>query len=157
MHTKLVPDLAILRTINDAMSKRSSTVRCRRLKIDRLDLVQFHWWDYAELRWLDALRWLDDLRAQGKVRLVGGTNFDTRHARAIVAAGIPLASMQVQYSVLDRRPENGFSALVPGSWRPALLLRLGGRRISLAIAGSASRSRTAAREPLAGQIQAHHR
>ena len=31
--------------------------------------------------------------------------------RAIIEAGIPLASMQVQYSVLDRRPENGLSAL----------------------------------------------
>ena len=79
--------------------------------MERLDLVQFHWWDYAEPRWLDALRWLDDLRAKGKVRHIGGTNFDTSHVRAIVEAGIPLASMQVQYSVLDRRPENGLSRL----------------------------------------------
>ena len=27
-----------------------------RLRIERLDLVQFHWWDYAEPRWLEALR-----------------------------------------------------------------------------------------------------
>ena len=33
------------------------------------------------------------------------------HVRAIIEAGIPLASMQVQYSVLDRRPENGLAAL----------------------------------------------
>src|ERR1700739_1044160 len=79
--------------------------------MERLDLVQFHWWDYAQPRWLDALRWLDDLRAKGKVRLIGATNFDTAHVRAIIEAGIPLASMQAQYSVLDRRPENGLSAL----------------------------------------------
>ena len=111
VHTKLVPDLSILRTIErrdiEAIIDRS----LRRLRMERLDLVQFHWWDYAEPRWLDALCWLDDLRAKGKVRHIGGTNFDTSHVRAIIEAGIPLASMQVQYSVLDRRPENGLSAL----------------------------------------------
>ncbi|MGA7197163.1 aldo/keto reductase [Roseiarcus sp.] len=111
VHTKLVPDLSILRTIErrdvEAIVDRS----LRRLKMERLDLVQFHWWDYSEPRWLDALCWLDDLRAKGKVRLVGCTNFDTAHVRAILEAGVPLASTQVQYSVLDRRPENGLSAL----------------------------------------------
>ncbi len=111
VHTKLVPDLSILRTIGrrdiEAMIDRS----LRRLKIERLDLVQFHWWDYAEPRWLEALGWIDDLRRKGKVLLIGGTNFDTAHVRAIIDAGIPLTSMQVQYSVLDRRPENGLSAL----------------------------------------------
>jgi aryl-alcohol dehydrogenase-like predicted oxidoreductase len=111
VHTKLVPDLSVLRTIErrdiEAIVDRS----LRRLKTERLDLVQFHWWDYSESRWLDALGWLDDLRAKGKVRLVGATNFDALHARAILDAGIPLVSMQVQYSVLDRRPENGLSAL----------------------------------------------
>jgi aryl-alcohol dehydrogenase-like predicted oxidoreductase len=111
VHTKLVPDLSILRTIErrdiEAIIDRSLS----RLKMERLDLVQFHWWDYAEPRWLEALGWLDDLRTKGKVRLIGGTNFDTAHVRAIIEAGIPLASMQVQYSALDRRPENGLSAL----------------------------------------------
>ena len=157
VHTKLVPDLSILRTIErrdvEAIIDRS----LRRLKMERLDLVQFHWWDYAEPRWLDALRWLDDLRAKGKVRLIGGTNFDTSHVRAIIEAGIPLASMQVQYSVLDRRPENGLSALVPGSWRRAHLLRLGCRRLSLRPLARPAGAGGAAREPFAGQIQAHHR
>ena len=111
VHTKLVPDLSILRTISrrdvEAIIDRS----LRRLKMERLDLVQFHWWDYAEPRWLDALRWLDDLRAKGKLRLIGGTNFDRAHVGAIIDAGVPLSSMQVQYSVLDRRPENGLAAL----------------------------------------------
>jgi aryl-alcohol dehydrogenase-like predicted oxidoreductase len=55
--------------------------------------------------------WLDDLRRAGKLELVGGTNFDTRHVGEALAAGIPLAAMQVQYSLLDRRPENGFVEL----------------------------------------------
>ena len=83
----------------------------RRLKVDTLDLVQFHWWDYAEPRWLDALRALDDLRRDGKVRHIGGTNFDTAHVRQILDAGIPLVSMQAQYSLIDCRPEHGLAAL----------------------------------------------
>ena len=66
VHTKLVPDLSILRTIArrdvEAIVDRS----LRRLRIERLDLVQFHWWDYAEPRWLDALGWLDELRARAR-------------------------------------------------------------------------------------------
>jgi len=83
----------------------------KRLRLERLDLVQFHWWDYAEPRWLDALVWLDDLRRFGKVELIGGTNFDTRHVGQALSAGVPLSAMQVQYSVLDRRPDNGFAEL----------------------------------------------
>jgi len=111
VHTKFVPDLSLLRTIERRDVETIIDRSLRRLKMERLDLVQFHWWDYAEPRWLDALRWLDDLRAKGKVRLIGGTNFDASHVRAIIEAGFPLASMQLQYSVLDRRPENGVSAL----------------------------------------------
>ena len=77
----LVPDLSILRTIErrdiEAIVDRS----LRRLKTDRLDLVQFNWWDYSEPHWLEALGWLDDLRTKGKVCLIGGTNFDAPHVR----------------------------------------------------------------------------
>ena len=42
---------------------------------------------------------------------MGGTNFDTPHSAALREAGVPLASMQVQYSLLDRRPEHGLVTL----------------------------------------------
>jgi aryl-alcohol dehydrogenase-like predicted oxidoreductase len=111
VHTKLVPDLAILPAIKRADVEAIVDRSLRRLRVDRLDLVQFHWWDYQAPRWLEALGYLDDLRRAGKVRLTGGTNFDARRVADILAAGIPLASMQVQYSVLDRRPESGFAEL----------------------------------------------
>lgn len=111
VHTKLVPDLEILSRIRRADIEAIVDRSLERLRLERLDLVQFHWWDYAEPRWLEAIGWLDDLRRAGKVRLIGGTNFDTSHLREVLAAGVPLASMQVQYSVLDRRPENGFAEL----------------------------------------------
>ena len=111
VHTKLVPDLTILPSVRRSDIEAIVDRSLARLRVERLDLVQFHWWDYNEPRWLDAMGWLDELRRAGKVGLIGGTNFDTAHVREILAAGIPLASMQVQYSVLDRRPENGFAAL----------------------------------------------
>jgi aryl-alcohol dehydrogenase-like predicted oxidoreductase len=111
VHTKLVPDLEILPRITRADVEAIVDRSLKRLRLDRLDLVQFHWWDYAQRRWLEAISWLDDLRRAGKLELIGGTNFDTGHVGDILAAGIPLASMQVQYSLLDRRPENGFAEL----------------------------------------------
>ncbi|HXZ14401.1 MAG TPA: aldo/keto reductase [Roseiarcus sp.] len=111
VHTKLVPDLASLRTLKRADVEAIVDRSLRRLRVDRLDLVQFHWWDFDAPGFLDALSWLDDLRRAGKVSLVGGTNFDTGHVREILAAKIPFASMQVQYSVLDRRPAGGLAEL----------------------------------------------
>jgi aryl-alcohol dehydrogenase-like predicted oxidoreductase len=111
VHTKLVPDLTILPTIRRGDVEAIVDRSLARLGVERIDLVQFHWWDYDQPRWLEAMGWLDDLRRAGKLRLIGGTNFDTAHVRKILAAGISLASMQVQYSVLDRRPENGFADL----------------------------------------------
>jgi aryl-alcohol dehydrogenase-like predicted oxidoreductase len=111
VHTKLVPDLTILPSIRRIDIAAIVDRSLARLRVERLDLVQFHWWSYDEPRWLEAMGWLNELRRAGKVGLIGGTNFNTAHVREILAAGIPLASMQVQYSVLDRRPENGFAAL----------------------------------------------
>jgi aryl-alcohol dehydrogenase-like predicted oxidoreductase len=107
VHTKLVPDLAILNTVAKRDIAAIVEQSLRRLRLDRLDLVQFHWWDYEAPRWLDAMTWLDELRVEGKLRFISGTNFDVPHVKAIVEAGIPLRTLQVQYSVLDHRPENG--------------------------------------------------
>jgi aryl-alcohol dehydrogenase-like predicted oxidoreductase len=111
VHTKFVPDLDILPRINRRDVAATIDRSLRRLKVDALDLVQFHWWDYAEPRWLEALSALDDLRRDGKVRHIGGTNFDAPHVGKILDAGIPLVSMQVQYSLIDHRPEHGLAAL----------------------------------------------
>jgi aryl-alcohol dehydrogenase-like predicted oxidoreductase len=110
VHTKFVPDLDILPTIARRDVAAVVDRSLRRLKADALDLVQFHWWDYAQPRWLDALGALDDLRREGKVRHIGGTNFDTSHLKQIVDAKITVVSMQVQYSLIDGRPERGFAA-----------------------------------------------
>ena len=104
VHTKFVPDLDLLPRLSRANVSEVIDRSLRRLRTERLDLVQFHWWDYAAPGWLEAAQWLNELRGAGKIRNLGGTNFDTAHMAAIVDAGVPLVSMQVQYSLLDRRP-----------------------------------------------------
>ncbi len=106
VHTKFVPDLDILPQITKSHVERVIDQSLRRLKTEQLDLVQFHWWDYSLPLWLEAAHWLDELRRAGKIRNLGGTNFDTEHMTAIIDSGVPLISMQVQYSLLDCRPAN---------------------------------------------------
>ena len=80
-------------------------VSLRRMDTDRLDLVQFHWWDYQDESYLDALSHLSDLRDAGKIRHVALTNFDTERLKRIAVHGIKVVSNQVQFSLVDRRPE----------------------------------------------------
>ena len=77
----------------------------RRMGMDRLDLLQFHWWDYRDSRYLDALSHLADLRDEDRIREVALTNFDTRRMQDIAGHGVRVVSNQVQYSLIDRRPE----------------------------------------------------
>ena len=87
------------------MSRRSIDTSLRRLRMERLDTVQFHWWSYDVPRWIETACWLEELRKAGKILRIGGTNFDTAHLMAMRDAGVQMSSMQVQYSLLDRRPE----------------------------------------------------
>lgn len=110
VHTKCVPDLDLLPRIRKSDIEAIIDQSLRRLRIERLDLVQFHWWDYDAPKWLEVAGWLAELRQAGKIDNLGGTNFDTRHMTAIADSGVPLVSMQVQYSLLDRRPEKAMIA-----------------------------------------------
>jgi len=77
----------------------------RRMDLESLDLLQFHWWDYADERYLEAMSHLEKLRIEGKIRHLGLTNFDTQHLKKIIDEGYGVVSNQVQYSIIDRRPE----------------------------------------------------
>lgn len=111
VHTKCVPDFDDLPRVDAAYVRRIVERSLQRLQVDRLDLVQFHWWDYHVPGLVDAALALTEMQREGLIRLVGGTNFDTPHSAAMRAAGVPLASMQVQYSLLDRRPEHALVGL----------------------------------------------
>jgi len=104
IHTKFVPDRDLLPRITAADVERGIDESRRRLGLDRLDLVQFHWWDYAQPRWLDTALRLDELRRAGKIDKVSITNFDTDRMLEMIEAGVKLTSIQLQYSLLDARP-----------------------------------------------------
>ena len=93
------------RMVEDAIGVSSS-----RMGVARLDLLQFHWWDYGDNSYLDALSHLADLQGEGKIRHLSLTNFDTERLGVISEHGIRVVSNQVQYSLVDRRPEARMAA-----------------------------------------------
>ncbi len=105
IHTKYVPDLENLSTLTKAYTEAIVDRSLKRLGIERLDLVQFHWWDYSVPGYTETAGHLLELKRTGKIRHIGATNFDAFHLKKILKAGIPIVSNQVQYSVLDHRPE----------------------------------------------------
>ncbi len=109
--TKFVPDYDALATINKVYVERIIDRSLKRLNQERLDMVQFSWWSYETPGWVETAGWLQDLKQAGKINLISGTNFNTTAAREILEAGIPLASLQIQYSLLDNRPENSLTTL----------------------------------------------
>jgi len=83
----------------------------RRLRRERIDLLQFHAWRFSDPQWLDCLFWLQELKHEGLVGQLGVTNFDTAHLRIALCSGIELISNQVSFSLLDSRARGGMSAL----------------------------------------------
>jgi aryl-alcohol dehydrogenase-like predicted oxidoreductase len=79
-------------------------VSLSRMGAECLDLLQFHWWDYQDASYLDALKHLADLQHEGKIRHLGLTNFDTERLD-VITGHVRIVSNQVQYSLIDRRAE----------------------------------------------------
>ncbi|OJY23374.1 aldo/keto reductase [Pandoraea sp. 64-18] len=109
VHTKFVPDLSLLPSIDRRQVEQIIDRSLARLQAERLDLVQFHWWDYSVPRYLEVAGWLKNLQQAGKIDHLAATNFDTARTSELVEAGISLVSMQVQYSLLDQRPARQFA------------------------------------------------
>jgi aryl-alcohol dehydrogenase-like predicted oxidoreductase len=76
-----------------------------RMNVSSIDLLQFHWWDYNNPYYMDALKYLADLRDNGIIKNIGLTNFDTERVQIMMDAELPIVSNQIQYSIIDRRPE----------------------------------------------------
>ena len=77
----------------------------RRMDVESIDLLQFHWWDYQDENYLQAMGHLSHLQDTGKIKHLGLTNFDTEHLKRVVEQGFEVVSNQVQFSLIDRRPE----------------------------------------------------
>ena len=82
-----------------------------RLQSERLDLLQYHAWNYADPSYLDDLFALRELQEEGLIGHLGLTNFDTAHLRVVLATGIRIVSNQVCFSLLDQRAAHGMSRL----------------------------------------------
>ncbi len=82
-----------------------------RLGVERIDLMQFHWWTFEHLAYLDALEGLETLRQEGAIAHLGVTNTDAAHLNLMVRHGIPIRTNQVSFSLLDRRAAGAMSAV----------------------------------------------
>lgn len=111
IHTKYVPDYDELGQLNKAKVEAVIDRSLRRLNLDRLDMVQFHWWNYAVPGWVETAAWLSELQQAGKINKLSTTNFNSHTTQQILEAGIGLTTTQVQYSLLDTRPEKALVAL----------------------------------------------
>ena len=83
-----------------------------RMQADRLDLLQFHTWNYADPSYLDTLSYLQELKDEGLIRYLGVTNTDTAHLGLMLSSGFEIVSNQVCFSLLDQRAhKNGMTKL----------------------------------------------
>jgi aryl-alcohol dehydrogenase-like predicted oxidoreductase len=105
IHTKYVPDMGELQTVSFDDAEAIIDRSLKRLNVDILDLVQYHWWDYNAPRYVEVAHYLKDLQTKGKIRHIGVTNFNTDVLEEIVESGLRVVSTQNQYSILDRRAE----------------------------------------------------
>ncbi|GAY59814.1 hypothetical protein CUMW_197370 [Citrus unshiu] len=80
--------------MTSSIVRESIDVSRRRMDVPCLDMLQFHWWDYSNPGYLDALNHLTDLKEEGKIKTVALTNFDTERLRIILENGIPVVSNQ---------------------------------------------------------------
>ncbi len=111
IHTKFAPDRNTLHQLTDRDIDAAIDRSLKRLGVEQLDLLQFHWWNYAAPGLQNLVDRLVRAQQAGKIRLLGATNFDTAHMREIIATGASIVSIQSQYSLLDRRPEKHMAKL----------------------------------------------
>lgn len=110
VHTKYIP--AFLQEEELRNHSRQTVVdtidrSLARLKVERLDLVQLHWWNYAIDGNVETALILQDLQKAGKIHHIGGTNYNVAELAKMVDAGVDIVANQVQYSLTDRRAKNG--------------------------------------------------
>ena len=89
--------------------------RLDRLGVTSIDLLQFHWWSFEHPAWLDALHQMKTLRDEGLIRAIGVTNFDAAHLALALADGIPIATNQISFSLVDRRAAGDLRTLCKAS------------------------------------------
>ena len=96
IHTKYAADRDSLHQLTPQKTRDAIDRSLSRLSVERLDLLQFHWWNYDVPGCTQLLETLLKIQESGKIRLLGVTNFDTAHLAGFVESGHAIASMQCQ-------------------------------------------------------------
>ncbi len=103
--TRPAPDSPPLRGADLRAHLEASVARSRaRLRCDRLDLLQFHGLEPAQLD-DDLLATMDELQARGWVRYWGASTYGAAAPEAVARHPDRFAAVQVAYSLLDRTLE----------------------------------------------------
>ena len=111
IHTKIVPDYDQMAKVNRRYIEGIIDRSIRRLRVEKLDLVQYYWWDpEGSPGFVETALMLTEMQSAGKIDRIGTTNFNTAQLKSLREAGIPLVANQSQYSPIDFRPE---SSLIP--------------------------------------------
>lgn len=110
IHTKFVPDLNCLQTIDRKYVENIIDRSLRRLQVECIDLVQFHWWNWDIKNYLSTMEILSELKAAGKITEIGLTNVNTTYLKEF-SDRFEVASLQAQVSLFDRRVERGIGEL----------------------------------------------
>ncbi|KAJ7894798.1 NADP-dependent oxidoreductase domain-containing protein [Mycena leptocephala] len=78
--------------------------RMDRMRTEHVDLLQFHWQDYANDSYIQAIEILSQLKVQGLIATIGLCNFDAVHTDEICAR-FPdtIVSNQIPFSLIDTR------------------------------------------------------
>ncbi|MEX0285964.1 MAG: aldo/keto reductase [Paracoccaceae bacterium] len=98
--TKWVPAVGAL---TEADMRAGVQARLDRLGVDRVDLLQFHTWNYLDDGMLENLHTLARMREEGLIAELGVTNFDAAHFNLALSDGVPLRTNQISFSLMDRR------------------------------------------------------
>lgn len=88
-------------TVSPRVISANVTERCQRMSASKVDLLQFHWQDYNDHQYIEALRLLQE---DERVRHLGLCNFDTTRLQEVIDNGIDVVTNQVQFSLIDARP-----------------------------------------------------
>lgn len=97
---------ADMAALNKGYISRAVDRSLSRIGTPSVDMMQLYWGDYRQPKFVDAALYLSDLQSQGQIKNIGLTNFDAPRVKQILSAGVKVAAHQVQYSLLDTRPEN---------------------------------------------------
>ena len=98
INDKAVPDYDSLPTVSAHQLEAAVDRSLARLGVSSVDMLQFAWWDTNRGDYIAAAKTYAGIVKRGKARYLGGINFLTTEIKAMLDAGVPLVSHQIQYS-----------------------------------------------------------